>query len=303
MLKRLRNLLRPSDEVPDEANRKLDEGEIRSFFTHFRIGQKILYFPEYHRKSVLNTILLAFRVNDAYIYSNDALRFRADGSLQGFRVSPREVLSVEELRRFQILLPDTSELERKLDYFTRAELGPAGHLRQGNIITLVNDSTERCVPTIDAVIQRKQVMDDGPFEGSATILVTPDFTSLKLNDKRRHQRINADIWADLFYAPASPPFPCLLKDFSETSLRLGTSETSGSMPQLEPGKLAAVEFDFGGVETTYRLRGRVIRWDSTTCVLQIEQILKDGEFDRIKLMDAVEIKTRLLNLNYETKRV
>lgn len=296
MLNRLRHFLRPAAQAVDDAAVPIAEQKLRSFVSHFRIGQKILYFPEYHQKSVLNTIVLAYRVNQVYVYSNDAVRFRADGSLQGFRISAKEILPVEEIRHLQALLPDTSELERKLDYFTRAELGPAGHLRKGNIITLVNDSTERCVPMIDAVIQRKQVMDEGPFEGSATILVTPDFASLKFNDKRRHQRINADIWADLFHAPASPPFSCLLKDFSETSLRLCTGDTSETMPPLEAGKMAAVEFDFGGVETTYRLRGRVIRRDDSTCVLQIEQILKDGEFDRIKLMDAVEIKTRLLNL-------
>lgn len=301
MLNRLRNFLRPSTRTVDEAAARIDERKLRSFAAHFRIGQKILYFPEYHQKSVLNTIILAYRVNQDYLYSNDSVRFRSDGSIQGFRISAKEMLPVEEIRHFQVLLPDTSELERKLDYFTRAELGPAGHLRQGNVITLVNDTTERCVPTVDGVIQRKQVLDEGPFEGSATILVTPDLGSLKFNDKRRHQRINAEIWADLFHAPGSPPFSCLLKDFSETALRLCTSNSSASMPLLEAGKMAAVEFDFGGVETTYRLRGRVIRRDDTTCVLQIEQILKDGEFDRIKLMDAVEIKTRLLNLDYRAK--
>ncbi len=295
MLNRLRNLFKPGTRDADDSGDGIAEDRLRTLLSHFRIGQKILYYPEYHPKSVLNTIILAYRVNGAYLYSNDAVRHRADGSVVGFRLSPREVLPVEQVHRFQMLLPDTSELERKLDYFTRAELGPAGHLRQGNTLTLVNDSTERCVPTVDAVIQRKQVMDEGPFEGDATILVTPEFASLKLNDKRRHQRIATDLWADLFYAPGAPPFSCVLKDFSETALRLGVSGRAEEMPALETGRMAAVEFDFGGVESTYRLRGRVIRRDAGNCVLQIEQILKDGEFGRIKFIDAVEIKTRLLN--------
>jgi hypothetical protein len=301
MLKKLRNILHPSSNEAGGEDKAIAPEQLRLFAGHFRIGQKILYFPEYHQKSVLNTIIVAYRVNGEYLYSNDALRFTPDSALQGFRISSNKALPLDEVLNFQVLLPDTSELERKLDYFTRAELGPAGHLRQGNTITLVCDSAERCVPTIDAIVQRKQVMTEGPFEGSSTILVTPDFASLKINDKRRQQRVHTAIWADMFYAPGSPPFPCMLKDFSESSLRLGTGEANGCMPELEAGKVATVEFDFGSIATTYRIRGRVIRRDATNCVLQMEQIYKDGEFDRIKLIDTVEIKTRLLNLDYDPK--
>lgn len=302
MLKRLRNIFQPEHHAVGSDDATLDADRLRTFATHFRIGQKILYFPEYHQKSVLNTIIMAYRVNGTYVYANEALRFRADNSLQGFRMTARDMLAIEEVSSFQLLLPDTSELERKLDYFTRAELGPAGHLRQGNTITLVCDSAERCVPMIDTVIQRRQTMEEGPFEGSSTILVTPDLGSLKLNDKRRHQRVQTAMWADLFYASGSPPIPCLLKDFSETSLRLGSGDMNPQIPELEAGRSVVVEFDFGSVESTYRIRGKVARVDASGCVMRMEQIFKDGEFDRIKLMDTVEIKTRLLNQNHDPER-
>ena len=38
-------------------------------------------------------------------------------------------------------------------------------------------------------------MDEGPYAGSATILLAPDFATLKVVDKRRHQRVAAALWA------------------------------------------------------------------------------------------------------------
>lgn len=295
MLKKLWNtLLSPTSET-EERRPALGREALRLFVRHFRIGRKILYFPESHHRSALHTIVMAYRVNDHYVYSNDALLVDEEGAPAGFRISAGETLGLEEVRRFQVLLPDTSEMEQKLDYLTRAELGPAGHLRQGNMITLVCDSAERCVPFVEAVVQRKQVMQDGPYDKSPTILVTPDLASLKVRDKRSRQRVATAIWADLYHAAGAPPFPCVLKDFSENSLRLQTGETPASMPRLDVGKLATVEFDFGSVDATYRLRGRIIRCDDTTCVLQLEQIDRDGDFERIRMIDVVEIKTRLLN--------
>lgn len=295
MLKNLWNTLTSSAEESAEKTAPVDANKLQLFASHFRIGRKILYYPEAHVKSVLRTIVMAYRVNDHYLYGNDALRSDRDGALRSFRLVANQEIPLEQVRRFQVLLPDTSEMETKLDYMTRAELGPAGHLRQGNTITLICESADRCVPSVEVVVQRKQVMQDGPFANNATILVTPHLHSLRISDKRRTQRVSTAIWADLYHAAGSPPFPCMLKDFSESSLRLEATEAAAAIPRLETGRMATVEFDFGSADSTYRLRGKIIRHDDSSCVLGVEQIYHDGDFDRIKMIDVVEIKTRLLN--------
>ena len=272
-----------------------DRTRLKQFATYFPIGRKLLYYPEYHQKAVLHTLVIGYRINERLIYANDAVLADGHGHPTGFRLEGGEVLPVERLATFEILVPDTSEMERRLDYVTRAALGPAGQFRKGNTITLVAENVERCLPSIDTTVERRQVMDEGPYAGSATILLTPDFATLKVVDKRRHQRVAAALWADLYHAKDTPPFRCVLRDFSENSLRLGVSAEGQRMPALKADGLATVEFDFGGIETTYRIRGKVMRGEDDYCIVRVEQMYRDGDFERIRMMDAIEIKTRLLN--------
>ncbi len=272
-----------------------DRAGLRQLATYFPIGRKLLYYPEYHQKAVLHTLLIGYRVNERLVYANDAVLLDGQGQPTGFRLDGGEVLPVDKLTSFEILVPDTSEMERKLDYVTRASLGPAGQFRKGNTITLVAENVERCLPSIDTTVERRQVMDDGPYAGSATVLLAPDFATLKVVDKRRHQRVAAALWADLYHARETPPFRCVLRDFSENSLRLGVSADGPHMPALTPGGRVVVEFDFGSLDTTYRIRGKVMRGEDDFCVVRVEQLYRDGDFEQIRMMDAIEIKTRLLN--------
>lgn len=262
---------------------------------YFPIGRKLLYYPEYHQKAVLSTIIIGYRVNDRFIYANDAILFDGAEYPTSFRVSENEYVSTDRLKNFALVIPDTSEMEKQLDYITRAELGPAGQFRPGNNITLIADNVDRCLPTMDTTVYRRQVLKDGPYTDSPVILVTPDLDTLKVVDKRKHQRVRAAMWADLYFEKGGAPFRCVLRDFAESALRLSVSDGTQTMPALRVDGPAVVEFGFGSVDSTYRIRGKVFRRENDFCVVNTEQIYRHGEFERIKLIDIIEIKTLLLN--------
>jgi hypothetical protein len=263
---------------------------------YFPIGTKLRYYPEYQRDIVFDTIIIAYRVNDQFIYSRDAVLVDREGFPTGFRIGGKKVLAVDALEKFQILLPDTTEAEKTLSYVTRAELGRGGQFRIGNAVTLFVETDDRGIPTVDTMVDRRQTMNSGPFAGSATILVTPEFDSLALADKRRKQRVEAALGADLYLAVEGTPFHCVLGDFSERSLRLRTENAVRPMPPMEVGDIVVVEFFLGDTGTICRLRGRVFRRTDEFCVIDIEQVYKFGEFERIQAMDVMEITTTLLNM-------
>jgi hypothetical protein len=297
MLKTLWNNLQGSAKPEPDVAPIVDRDTLKLFATHFPIGRKILYYPEYHQKSVLPTFIIGYLADDHFLYANGAVLHDAQAMPIALRLPTGKALPLERLKTFQLLLPDTSDMERRLDYFTRAELGPAGQFRHGNTITLVCDTADRCIPTIDTTVQRRQVMSEGPYQGSSTVLVTPEFGSLKIVDKRRHRRVQTVVSADLHFAKEMAPRACVLRDFSDHSLRLGNTSSTHPLPLLDTGAHVLVEFDFGSLETTYRLRGQVIRCDNASCVVKTERIYKGGGFEKIRMMDIVEIKTQLLNLS------
>ena len=273
-----------------------DRNKLKMLAEYFPIGKKVRYFPEYQREIVFDTIIIGYRVNNHFIYSRDEVLLDREGFPTGFQIDEKQVLPLEKMERFQLLVPDTTDLEMTLDYITRAELGRAGQFRQGNAITLVIENDERGMPMVDTRVDRRQIMTAGPYADSSTVLVTPDFDSLVIADKRRRQRVETAIRADLYPAAATLPFACLLVDFSERTLRLTVIDAGQTMPPMASKEAVVVEFDLGEPTTTCRLQGKVFRHAADFCVIQIEHLYKSGGFEKIKMMDIAEIKTGLLNL-------
>ena len=296
MLKALWNSLGRTP-VAETAAPAVDLERWALFAEHFTIGQKLRYYPEFREEIVFQTFVLAYRVNDKYLYSRDAVVMDSDGRPMGFRLADKKLLALAQIENFQLLLPDTSDMERTLDYFTRAELGRAGQFRQGNTITLFADTAERGIPTVDTKVDRRQTLKTGPYAETPTILVTPDFDTLLLADQRRKQRVQTDIGAELYLSADGDPFACVLGDFSETSMRLRVREDQPLMPAMasEQGVIVVFSFGSGNHASSYRIRGKLFRREDDFCVVQIEQLDKDGSFEPIRTMDILEIKTGLLN--------
>ena len=92
----------------------------------------------------------------------------------------------------------------------------------------------------------------------------------------------------------------MLGDFSEHSLRLRAGDYGPPMPAMEVGAVVVVEFMLGEGGTICRLRGKVFRRTDQFCVLDIEQVYKFGDFEKIHAMDVMEITTTLLNMRPDT---
>lgn len=296
MFKKLWNSFTPPPPEKRVSASALDVEKLGTLVENFQIGRKLRYYPEYQRQIVFHTIVLAYRVNEHHIYSRDAILFDDEGGINGFKIGETKILPVEKLEKLHFLVPDTTEMEKTLDYFTRAELGRAGQFTRGNTITLVTESASRTIFTVDTTVVRWQMMKGGPYADSATIMIKPDLDSLKLTDKRSKQRMEASIRADLYLDADSPVYRCVLQDFSEASMRLRPDDAGQAMPAMNLDHKAIVEFDFGSVTATYRIRGKIMRRVDDFCVIQIEELYRDGEFERIKMMDIIELKSGLLNL-------
>lgn len=276
---------------------RFDRNKVQMLIDHFPIGKKPRYFPEYRREIVFHTIVLAYRVNDQYLYSREMFLKDEDGQLSAFLMPDNKILPFDKLVKLQMLMPDTTEMEKKLDYMTRAEIGRTGQFGIGNSITLVAESIGRGIPTVDTRVERRQTMPDGPYANTSTILLTPDMATVELADKRKKSRVQAQalIYASLFLEEGEPPFGCILGDISDASIRLSVIQPGHVMPPMADKQPVTVEFNFGDVASTYRIGGQVFRREDDFCVINLDRIYRDGEFEKIKAMDVLEIKSDMMN--------
>lgn len=283
----------------EEGNREAppDRERLRMLLEHFAIGRKIRYFPEYQRDIVFHTIIIAYRVNDHAIYSREAIRQDGDGAPVAFSVADRQApLPLEQVRKLQLMVPDTTDMERSLDYVRRATLGRNGQFVRGNTITLIADTCKRGIPSLDTQVDSRIRLQDGPYSDNQMILLRPDFETLRIADQRQKARVQSEVPVNLYLKEEQPPVACVLGDFSDVSLRLRIAPGQQSLPAMRINDKVVVVLDLGDAASSYRIRGVVFRAAADACVIKLRQLYKDGEFSNIKTMDVLEIKTGLLNL-------
>ena len=286
---------RPAPGARGEADAALSRETLEMLDEHFPIGRKVRYYPEYQRDIVFDTIIIAYRVNDHAIYARESILRDPDGTPCAFAVGERKNrLPLEKVKRLQLMVPDTTDMERTLDYVRRANLGRNGQFVRGNTITLIADTCRSGVPTVETQVDSRARMKDGPYLDNPMILLRPDLDTLAIADQRQKARLQSQAPVNLYHGEEGPSVRCILGDFSDVSLRLQAAPGQ-ALPPMKANDKVVVVLNLGSVARTYRIKGTVFRSGAESCVVKLKQLYHDGEFANIKLMDVLEIKTGLLN--------
>jgi hypothetical protein len=74
MFKTLWNSLSSQKSAESRDEPAFDRDKLKMLVDYFPIGTKLRYYPEYQREIIFDTIIIAYRVNDQFIYSRDAGR-------------------------------------------------------------------------------------------------------------------------------------------------------------------------------------------------------------------------------------
>ncbi|MBK6630037.1 MAG: hypothetical protein IPG33_02770 [Betaproteobacteria bacterium] len=290
---------RPPGGREEDKDQAIDGERLKMLGEHFSIGRKIRYFPEFQRDIVFHTIIIAWRVNDHYVYAREAIEKDDEGTPTGFLVGEKKTrLPLGKVKRLQLMVPDTTDMERSLDYVRRASLGRNGQFVRGNAITLISDTCQRGIPSVDTQVVSRIRMKDGPYADNQMVLIRPELDTLTIADQRQKARVASHVPVSLYLKDDAPPVGCILGDFSDVSLRLLVASDQKALPPMKVNDKVVVILNLGDAASIYRIRGSVFRTAADSCVIRLKQFYKDGDFSPIKTMDILEIKTGLLNLRF-----
>ena len=290
---------RPPGGREEDKDQAIDGERLKMLAEHFSIGRKIRYFPEFQRDIVFHTIIIAWRVNDHYVYAREAIEKDDEGTPTAFLVGEKKTrLPLGKVKRLQLMVPDTTDMERSLDYVRRASLGRNGQFVRGNAITLISDTCQRGIPSVDTQVVSRIRMKDGPYADNQMVLIRPELDTLTIADQRQKARVASHVPVSLYLKDDAPPVGCILGDFSDVSLRLLVAPDQKALPPMKVNDKVVVILNLGDAASIYRIRGSVFRTAADSCVIRLKQLYKDGDFSPIKTMDVLEIKTGLLNLRF-----
>lgn len=296
MLRSLWNSLVAPEPHPGHKHVAISRDKLKMLVENFPIGKRLRYSPEYQRDIVFDTIIVGYSVNDHLLYSREAVRLDEEGGLASFAFGPgKPALAADKVRKLYLVVPDTSDMERSLDYNRRAALGRAGQFVQGNAITLIGDSSQRGVPTVDTQVEKRLKLADGPYAEHRMILLDPDLATLAVTDQRKKPRQQTEIPADLYLQEGAPACRCLVADFADLTVRLRSRDGNGAMPLMQPKDEVTLVIDLGELAKTYLIRGAVFRSSANDAVIELKLLYRDGDFSPFKLMEVLELKAGLLN--------
>lgn len=277
-------------------SRPVDLAKLRLLTEYFSIGNKLRYSPEFQRDIVLDTLIVAYGVNHKFVYSRDAVRSDRDGVPASFVIGEEKTaMPASSLRRFLILVPDTTALEGTLDYTRRSNIGPGGQFRKGNIITLMANAGAKGVCNVDTHVIRVVDNLEGPFAKSSMVLLDPDLDTITFTDQRKEPRMLTNIPVEVYVNERSVAYPGSLRDLSGGSARLHLQESKQGMPVLKVNDAVMIVMNFPKTGHSQSIKGKVFRYSAGVGVVLLQKLYKDGEFVNFSQMDTLELKTAVLN--------
>ena len=273
----------------------LDGRTIFRLIRHFPVGAKLQYYPEYQKDIVLDSVVIAYAINDSFVYSTAGLA--CDESNGVLELSDHEQKRVfKNITSFRIVLPVFSQSEAKLDYIRREELLKVGGLVKGNVITLMAEQSGGQVPVLETIVEKRTMLKEGFYANQTVALLEVDAASLMLSDQRAHLRLKTNISATIQVSKRGEYalLNCTMIDFSDRSLRLQMEAgyAAEAMPK-EGGKLI-VSFNLPGQSEYISLVGEVFRIEGDAIVVMLTGFVKSGQSVELGQIEMLKIKANLL---------
>lgn len=283
----------------DESNTYQEAGigtaKLKALIELFPIGRELRYSPDSQLAVVFDTIIVAYRVNDHFIYSRNEIVTDSNGYPSAIALGEKEAgLPVDQIQRFHLLVPDTSDMEGTLDYDRRAIIGRSQQFLKDHVITLMANAGASGGSSLITRVVEQITMQDGPYTNSKMVLLNPEFDTFSVADQLHKSRGKTHVPVDLYYRKDEPPYPCVLNDFSESSVGLRAIDNQQAMPPMAQDDAVTIVIDLGAAKT-YTIKGRILRRTSDSCVVRLEELFKDHKFSSFSLLDSLELKTGLLN--------
>ena len=273
--------------------------QLHELIRNFPIGEKIDYFPEYQSDIQLETIILGYELNELQLFRRDQVLQSSDSAMSFAPDGGGANITASDIRNFAIIVPDTSELEETLDYFSKAAIGKSGQFLRGNSITLLSTISSTGVLSVDTTVLRRTQLKQGPYKDYKTVSLQPQLESLSIKDLRQQSRIELSLPCSLIgNNQDSAQLEATLIDCAESCLGLKLMQPSQKAKLLVAGEFVRLYIDMPELERTFALGADVqmIR-DNGIVVVELRSIIIDEHIKPMALVDKLDLRACLVQFS------
>jgi hypothetical protein len=301
------SLWKASPAEEDDGRIERYVGQLKQLIQHFPIGEKVHYYPEYLEKIDFETVILGYEVNKNPIYSRELVDGLSDDTVRFKLEESGDSVTAAEIASFSVIVPDTSELEKTLDYFSRAEIGQSGQFVKGHSITLVS-AADPTPQVIDTAVLRRSIVKTGYYKDYKVVYLEPLLDTLSSKEHRKQLRMELSLQATLFPSmKTSSGVGCTVIDCSEQylGLQLAKNLPRRDTHSLAEGKFIRVVLPIPALNKTFDLKGNIcaVREQNNVVVVELQGIRKGDAFKELELVDKLDLRSSLVQSSHEMQAV
>lgn len=269
--------------------------QLKEITSYFPIGDRVRYYPEYQPQMTMESLVLGYEINGHNIYSKNHLEILTSPEHKG-RITlllDSGYQEISKIRSFCILVPGKAGEEYKLDFLSKASLGSRGQFRNGNAITLLARYQNRGAIMVETRVRESIIPKEGYYRNHQLAMLEVLATSLEISEQRTHHRLLCNLPVALEYGTDPQRLTGLLVNYSEVSMKIQLD------PQLPaesvfPGNKIVTTITLDHPDRSFVVRGNIMKCQGDNIIVSLEEILSDGKFYPLQLMQALDIKASLL---------
>lgn len=278
--------------MPRDEAKAIDPRLLAEVMRCFPISGKIRYYPEHRKDIVLESIVIAYGIDQRLIYTQHDIRIDEDSGEPVFTLDEDwKDRRLSGVRSFSLLIPYIGGMEGDLDYDRRVALETGGFLQRGETLTLMSLSNARGVPHMNTIVRKRTLLREGYYANHAVVVLEAQADTLNHIDQRQQMRVRTAIPVTLQTADDAPPCTAMMVDFTESSMKFRLGREAGEVAER---RNLIVTIDLPAHGRKFILGGRTVRRDGDTLVISLVSRFRDARFRDIELMDALDLKATLL---------
>jgi len=277
---------------PDLA---LDPGQLTEVMQSFPIGGKIRYFSGDAEEHAMDSIVIAYGINNHLIYTQNDINSQIEGKNHVFLIDDdwRDII-VREVESMCIVIPHLVEDGAQMSYQRKVELLSETYFTRGNDITLVSLNGDRGLPNLKTTVRKRTIMREGYYVHHPVVVLEVDSGSMTMVDQRRENRLKTHVTATISLWQGHDSYDCIVVDFSETYARVTMDENSALGVVLQAGQEIILAIDVSQHSQRFVFKGRVFRIEDDTTVIEFLSIMSGDRFVPLTMIDIFEFKSIML---------
>jgi len=279
--------------TPEEA--ALDPGQLTEVMQSFPIGGKIRYFSADSEEHAMDSIVIAYGINNHLIYSQNDINSQIEGRNHVFVIDDdwRDIV-VRKVESMCIVIPHIIEDSAQVPYQRKVELLNETYFSRGNEITLVSLSGDRGLPNLKTTVRKRTIMREGYYAHHPVVVLEVDSDSMTMVDQRREYRLKTNVAATISLWQGHDSYDCTVVDFSERYARITMDENSALGVILQVGQEIILTIDVSRHTQRFVFKGRVFRIEDDTTVIEFVSIMSGDRFIPLTMIDIFEFKSIML---------